>query len=1335
MANIVEVSEFPEDIPLIDTGEPVRGGPDGADNRAPKLLANRTRYLYDQFQALVVGGLNVIGTLNNQAALDAIPTGPLVKGDAYFVEGALHVWNMVEWVNSGSLLGPRGITLLGAWPDGVALPDPTSNSVGDAYVWKSDIWLLIPQPDGWVTIGLKGDKGDSAYDVAVEDGFAGTKPQWLTSLVGKSTYQIWIDQGNVGTEADFLLSLKGAAGSVGSVKVIGTLASEAELDAIPTEGMAEGTAYFVQGALRVWNGIEWTDSGSLLGDRGITLLGTWPDTTELPSWEAATIGDAYIWRSDLWLLVPGGDGTPPPEGQPALDPAWSPIGLEGPEGDSAYDVAVQTGFVGTKPQWLATLVGKSAYQTWLDLGNVGDQQAFLDTLKSVVPGPPGDEGPARSPFEVMGAKASIGQLPATGVATEAWYVGSHLYVWVTTLAQYVDLGSVGGMSAYELAVEDGFGGTLQQWLESLKSTVEGPTGPRGQNLNVKGTVASQAFLSSIQGVVEQDAYVTDNTGHLWVYVDAAWVDIGPFQGKSVYQVWIDQGHSGDEATFLQSLQGVDGKDGVNIVVKGSVATFSALTATPAEQDVYSVRDTNTLYAYVGGGWIPLGTFKGADGVDGNPGTNGSSITIIKILTPEDQVVPDAAANAGKAYVDLNKHLQLALGGQWYDGGAVGATGDRGPQGTGINLRGTVTGTQFLPRVDQGAVDGDGYFIASSKLLYVMVDAQWEGPFDIIGPEGPPGANGEKGEAGTSINILGAYATLGELSTAHPTGNLGDGYLVGNNLAIWTTANGGEWIDIGLVRGPQGIQGVPGPSVIGPRGFKGDKGASWITLPAGDDEPGAGFTGNIGDWAVSDTFKVYYKSAVSGWTYWGQLVAGDVNSPVLSFGKAVRLGNEWIVLPVDEVPNMVDGKLYVRSLISGNTGNEGEWVELVFPDPFDDAPDDGNKYLRTRANGQPAGTWALLPSIIPEVPDDGKTYGRKNPVGSGGADALWIEVVPEPPVDSNLYGRKGDKTWQVITGGFADVPTDGNFYLRKGDHSWSQFIPPTLGDLGGVPTSALGVSVATLVGGFVPSSQLPSYVDDVLEFANQAAFPGTGETGKIYIAKDTNVQYRWSGTVYIALVASPGTTDAVVEGTTNLYFTQTRVRTTPLTGLSLATNSAIAATDTVITAFGKLQAQITAFVPGFADVPTDANLYLRKGDHTWSVYTGVNAPANDGHQWIYKGGVWVSFDRYDLAIQAISATATIDPAVNLFAKVDNSAATAKTITLADGPKVGGAIGARALTVVVKINGAAGTITFAATGATVLVWNGGSPPGLTGSRTVLTFLWDGVEWTGASGAVVP
>jgi hypothetical protein len=77
------------------------------------------------------------------------------------------------------------------------------------------------------------------------------------------------------------------------------------------------------------------------------------------------------------------------------------------------------------------------------------------------------------------------------------------------------------------------------------------------------------------------------------------------------------------------------------------------------------------------------------------------------------------------------------------------------------------------------------------------------------------------------------------------------------------------------------------------------------------------------------------------------------------------------------------------------------------------------------------------------------------------------------------------------------------------------------------------------GGKVAAAQLPSYVDDVLEYANQAAFPGTGSTGIIYVAIDTNKTFRWTGSVYAEISASPGTTDSLTEGSTNLYFTSTR----------------------------------------------------------------------------------------------------------------------------------------------------------------------------------------------------
>jgi hypothetical protein len=129
----------------------------------------------------------------------------------------------------------------------------------------------------------------------------------------------------------------------------------------------------------------------------------------------------------------------------------------------------------------------------------------------------------------------------------------------------------------------------------------------------------------------------------------------------------------------------------------------------------------------------------------------------------------------------------------------------------------------------------------------------------------------------------------------------------------------------------------------------------------------------------------------------------------------------------------------------------------------------------------------------------------------------------------------------------------------------------------VPNSLLAepLGVATLgPDGKLVAGQMPAGIDAVQEYANVAAFPATGASNIIYLAADTSKSYRWGTTVYVEIVASPGSTDAVPEGTTNLYFTPARVRSVVLTGLSLVTNAAIAATDTVLGALGKLQKQIT-----------------------------------------------------------------------------------------------------------------------------------------------------------------
>lgn len=72
-------------------------------------------------------------------------------------------------------------------------------------------------------------------------------------------------------------------------------------------------------------------------------------------------------------------------------------------------------------------------------------------------------------------------------------------------------------------------------------------------------------------------------------------------------------------------------------------------------------------------------------------------------------------------------------------------------------------------------------------------------------------------------------------------------------------------------------------------------------------------------------------------------------------------------------------------------------------------------------------------------------------------------------------------------------------------------------------------VATLgADGKVPANQLPAFVDDVLEFANLAALPATGESGKLYITLDDGLVYRWTGSVYVNISAGAGNADTATR---------------------------------------------------------------------------------------------------------------------------------------------------------------------------------------------------------------
>ena len=178
--------------------------------------------------------------------------------------------------------------------------------------------------------------------------------------------------------------------------------------------------------------------------------------------------------------------------------------------------------------------GKSAYEIWLDEGNSGSEQDFLDSLV----GPQGPDG-----------------LSAYEVAVENGYVGTESE-WL------VSLEGTDGASAYEIAVQNGFVGSEQAWLDSLQGTP-------GTGIQVMGEVPTVADLEPLVATASLgDAYLVLEDNDLWVFDDTGkFINFGDLQGpqgpagQSAYEVWLAAGNTGTVDDYLASLTGPPGPQG------------------------------------------------------------------------------------------------------------------------------------------------------------------------------------------------------------------------------------------------------------------------------------------------------------------------------------------------------------------------------------------------------------------------------------------------------------------------------------------------------------------------------------------------------------------------------------------------------------------------------------------------------------------------------------------------------------------------------------------------------------------------------------------------------
>ncbi len=161
-------------------------------------------------------------------------------------------------------------------------------------------------------------------------------------------------------------------------------------------------------------------------------------------------------------------------------------------------------------------------------------------------------------------------------------------------------------------------------------------------------------------------------------------------------------------------------------------------------------------------------------------------------------------------------------------GKIGPTGPEGKMGP--------TGPQGLP----GEIGPQGLPGERGP----MGPTGMQGIQGIPGPTGAQGLPGINGKDGTSVTILGNYNTYQELLTNHPEGTAGSSYLVGSDLYVWSEEQK-SWIDVGVIRGPQGEMGPAGPEgkqgiqgPVGPEGKMGPTGPTGIQGEQGiPGEPG------------------------------------------------------------------------------------------------------------------------------------------------------------------------------------------------------------------------------------------------------------------------------------------------------------------------------------------------------------------------------------------------------------------------------------------------------------------------------------------------------------------
>lgn len=224
---------------------------------------------------------------------------------------------------------------------------------------------------------------------------------------------------------------------------------------------------------------------------------------------------------------------------------------------------------------------------------------------------------------------------------------------------------------------------------------------------------------------------------------------------------------------------------------------------------------------------------------------------------------------------------------------------------------------------------------------------------------------------------------------------------------------------------------------------------------------------------------------------------------LQYARSNMRSYDTLAEATEDLPNLSEGQMI---LAKETADSETSSVFQKVGDKLEGVSLDGlavDKFLRNKnAVGTGSFEWKV----------ENQKYGYKN----------YFKIENGNQVTLDFDGSGMTPSFTIGSGIYSAVINSQGVYIGGSPIYWSKNVVNPSGEPYYLYSTLLGAvnGVASLNEiGKIPTSQLPSYVSDVLEFASFDRFPAKGEANKIYIALDTNKTYRWGGTVYVEIGSS------------------------------------------------------------------------------------------------------------------------------------------------------------------------------------------------------------------------